>query len=217
MQILLNSQSFPHQTPHTPFLEHPIEEEFEIEKRLKVFCERMQNMLDSSSQPHFQESYSSFSVSPIQNEQPSILDLSIEPLRESEQQSKNPMDSQFHHNFQNRLPYSSFHEEPIAKSMEDMIPNPNSITRPISRLDSIISDLINESKDNLSCQSLTNPYISNSTNWTQESCSFGNQDSISEHTFEIDQSPSYESRLDILASYPFPEIEIELNVILNLM
>ena len=34
---------------------------------------------------NFQESYSSFPVSPIQNEQPSILDLSMEALRESEQ------------------------------------------------------------------------------------------------------------------------------------
>ena len=90
MQILLNSQSFPHQTPQPPFLEHPIEEESELEKRLEVFCERMQNMLDSLSQPNFQESYSSFSVLLIQNEQPSILDFSMEPLRESDQ---NPMDS----------------------------------------------------------------------------------------------------------------------------
>ena len=65
-QILLNSQSFPNQTPYTPFLEHPIEEESELEKRLEAFCERaqrFQNMLDSSSQPNFQESYSSFPVS----------------------------------------------------------------------------------------------------------------------------------------------------------
>ena len=39
--------------------------------------------------------------------------------------------------------------------------------------------------------------------------SFENPDSIYEHTFKLDQSPSYESRLDNLASYPFPEIEIE--------
>ena len=42
-----------------------------------------------------------------------------------------------------------------------------------------------------------------------ESCHFGHLDSISEHTFELDQTPSYESRLDILASLSFPEIEIE--------
>ena len=102
---------------------------------MEVFCERMQNMLDSSFQPNFQESYSSFPVSPIENEQPSILDLSMEPLSESEQQSQNPMDSQFSHNFQNQLPYSPFQEEPIAKSIEDMILNLNSVTRSISRLD----------------------------------------------------------------------------------
>jgi len=104
MQNLLNSQSFPNQTPYTPFVEHPIEEESKLEERLEVFCEKLQwfqNILDSSSQPIFQESYSSFPVSLFQNEQPSILDLSIEPLRESEQQSQNPMDSQFYHNFQN--------------------------------------------------------------------------------------------------------------------
>jgi len=44
VQNLLNSQSFPYQTPHTPFLEYPIEEEFELEKRLEVFCDRMQNI-----------------------------------------------------------------------------------------------------------------------------------------------------------------------------
>jgi len=85
---LLNSQSFPNQTPYTPFPEYLIEEESELEKRLEVFCEkvqRFQNMLDSSSQPNFQESYSSFPVSLIQNDQPSILDLSMEPLYESEQ------------------------------------------------------------------------------------------------------------------------------------
>ena len=102
MQNLLNSRSFPHQTPHTPFLEHPIEEESELEKRLEVFCEkvqRFQNMLDSSSQPNFQESCSSFPVAPIQNEQPSVLDLSMELLRESEQQTQYLIDSQCHNNF----------------------------------------------------------------------------------------------------------------------
>ena len=70
----------------------------------------------------------------------------MEPLRESEQQSQNPMDSQFHHNFQNQLSYLPFQEEPSAKSMKDMIPNSNSVTRPISRLDLLISELINESE-----------------------------------------------------------------------
>ena len=87
----------------------------------------------------------------------------MEPLRESEQQLQNPMDSQFHHNFQNQLPYLPFQEEPIAKSMEDMIQTQNSVTLSISRLDSLMSDLINESEESLSCQPLTDIYIPNST------------------------------------------------------
>ena len=90
-----------------------------------------------------------------------------------------------------------------------MIQTPNSVTRLISKLDSIMSELINDNEESLSCQSLTNPYIPNSTDWTQESCYFGNQDLISECTFEFDQTPSYESHLDILVGYPFPETEIE--------
>ena len=42
MQNLLNSQFFSNQTPYTPFLEHPIEEESELEERLEVFCEKLQ-------------------------------------------------------------------------------------------------------------------------------------------------------------------------------
>jgi len=56
---------------------------------------------------------------------------------------------------------------------------------------------------------LTNPDISNSINLDQESCCFGNQDSISAHPFELDQHKIFENHVDILASYPFPEIELE--------
>ena len=98
----------------------------------------------------------------------------MEPLRESEQQPQKPMNSQFYHNFQNQLPYSSFQEEPIAMIMEDMIQIQNSVTRPISRLDSIMSELINESEKSHFCQPLTNPYISNSIDMPQELCCFGN-------------------------------------------
>jgi len=62
--------------------------------------------------------------------------------------------------------------------MEDMISTPNSITWPISRLDSLMSELINESEESLSCRPLTDPYIPNSTDWTQESCHFRNPVSI---------------------------------------
>ena len=50
--------------------------------------------------------------------------------------------------------------------MEDMIQTQNFVTWPISRLDSIMSELINENEESLSCQPLTNPYIPDSTDWT---------------------------------------------------
>ena len=78
------------------------------------------------------------------------------------------MDSRFHHNFQNQLSYSPFQEELFAKSMEGMIQTQNSVTRPISRLDSIMSELINESEKSLSCQSLINSYIPNPIDWAEE-------------------------------------------------
>ena len=119
------------------------------------------------------------------------------------------MYSRFYYNFQNQLPYSSFQEEPIAKSIKDMIQSQNSVTQSISRLDSIMSELINESGKRLSCQPLTNPYIPNPIDWTQKSCYFGNQDSISAHPCELDQTLSFENQIDILVRYLFPEIEIE--------
>jgi len=42
IQNLLNSQSFPHQTLYTFFVEHPIKEKSELEKSLEVFCETAQ-------------------------------------------------------------------------------------------------------------------------------------------------------------------------------
>ena len=89
--------------------------------------------------------------------------------------------------------------------MKDMIQTQNSVTRPISRLESIMSDLINESKESLSCQPLTIFYIPNPTDWTQKSCYFGNPPSISPYQPELNQHQP----LDSLANYPFPEIELE--------
>ena len=77
--------------------------------------------------------------------------------------------------------------------------------QPISRLDFIMSDLINESERSLSCQPFTDPYILNSTDWTHESCHFGNPVLISSYQPELDQHPP----LDSLASYQFSEIELE--------
>jgi len=88
--------------------------------------------------------------------------------------------------------------------MKDTIQTQNSVTRPIIRLDSIMSELINENVESLSCQPLTNPYIPNSIDWTQKSCYFENQDSISAHPFELDQTSSFENYIGILASYSFP-------------
>ena len=50
IQNLLNSQSFPNQTPNTSFLEHPIEEKSELEKRLEVCCEMAHDRGGTSTQ-----------------------------------------------------------------------------------------------------------------------------------------------------------------------
>ena len=42
-----------------------------------------------------------------------------------------------------------------------------------------------------------------------ESCCFGKQDSISAYPFELAQTLNFENHIDILACYPFPEIELE--------
>ena len=60
------------------------------------------------------------------------------------------------------------------------------------------------------------PDVTNSFDRAEESCSFGNQDSISERPFELAQTPNFEYKIDILASYPFPEIELENELIRNL-
>ena len=49
----------------------------------------------------------------------------------------------------------------------------------------------------------------NSIDLTQDSCHFENQDSISAHPSELVQTSNVKDPVDILASYPFPEIELE--------
>ena len=56
---------------------------------------------------------------------------------------------------------------------------------------------------------MTNLDISNSIDQDQDSCCFSNQDSISAHPFELDQYQNFENHVNILASYPFPEIKLE--------
>ena len=43
--------------------------------------------------------------------------------------------------------------------MEDIIQTQNFVTRPISRLEALMTELINESEESLSCRPLTDPYI----------------------------------------------------------
>ena len=76
--------------------------------------------------------------------------------------------------------------------------------------------MIIENEKTLSYKLLTNPNISNSIDWTQESCYFENQDSISPYLFKIDQTPSFENHIDILASYHFLKLNLSMNAILNL-
>ena len=84
--------------------------------------------------------------------------------------------------------------------------------QPISRLDSIMSDLINESEESLSCQPLTNPYIPNPTDWTQKSCYFGNPASISPYQLNL-------TNINLLIVWQvihFLKLNLSLKVILNL-
>jgi len=68
---------------------------------------------------------------------------------------------------------------------------------------------IHRNEETHSYQTLTNPDISNSINLDQESCCFENQDSISAYPFELHQTSKFENSINILASYPFLEIELE--------
>ena len=56
---------------------------------------------------------------------------------------------------------------------------------------------------------LTIPDVSNHFVRAKESSCFGKQDSISAYPFEPVQTLKFENHIDILASYPFPKIELE--------
>jgi len=53
------------------------------------------------------------------------------------------------------------------------------------------------------------PDVSNHFVRAKESCCFGKQDSISAHPIKFTQTLNFENHIDILVSYPFPEIELE--------
>ena len=98
-----------------------------------------------------------------------------------------------------------------------MILTPNSVTRPVSRLDSLMSELINESEKNLSCQPLTDPYIPNSTDWTHESCHFGNQIQFQNIHLNLTTLQVMKIAWTFWQVIPFLKLKSNLNVILNLM
>ena len=56
---------------------------------------------------------------------------------------------------------------------------------------------------------LTIPDVANHSVRTHESCCFENQALILAHPFELDKNQNFENHIDILASHPFPEIELE--------
>ena len=74
-----------------------------------------------------------------------------------------------------------------------------------NKVDEQLSQLVNiyRNEETLSYQPLTNSIMPHSIDMTQDSCHFGNPDSISAHSSELVHP------IDILASFPFPEIELE--------
>ena len=56
---------------------------------------------------------------------------------------------------------------------------------------------------------LTISDVANHSVRAEESCCFEKQDSILVHPFELTQTPKFKNEIDILTSYPFPEIELE--------
>jgi len=76
-------------------------------------------------------------------------------------------------------------------------------------------DLINESEESLSCQPLTNRYIPNSTDWTKESCYFGNQDSISTNPVKLDQTQGLKITSIFWQVIPFLKLKLNMKVILS--
>ena len=68
---------------------------------------------------------------------------------------------------------------------------------------------IYRNEETLFYQPLTTLAIPNSIVLTQDFCHFGTQDSISVHPSKLDQTSNVKNPIDILSSYPFPEIELE--------
>ena len=117
------------------------------------------------SPQHFQDTYS---VPPVQNETPSILEMS---MRESKHKSQNLMDSQFHYHFQDNT--SSFHPDNEFLNYRKML---ESMTQAQNARNSDIDMMV----ESLRSHRWTSSDVTNHSVRAEESCSFGNQDSISE-------------------------------------
>ena len=137
---------------------------------------------------------------------------------ESKLQSQNISGSHSSQNFQNQDSYTPILEQPLGdtssldRSMdilqESLLQYQKSHAESVNRVEEQLSQLVNilRNEETLSYQPLTNSAMPNSIDMTQDSCHFGNQDSISAHPPELVQTSN---PIDILASYPFPEIELE--------
>ena len=125
-------------------------------------------------------------------------------MRESKQQSQNLTDSRFHHKFQNKT--SSFqvqsqqNDEPInyEKMLEAMTQGQIARNHDIEIM-----------VQTLHSHRLTISDFANHSVRAEESYCFRKQDSILTHPFELAQTPNVENQTDILANYPFSEIELE--------
>ena len=118
-------------------------------------------------------------------------------------------------------PYTTFLEHPLEETshleksievlQESALQFQKSSAQSINRLETQLSQLfsIYRNEETLSYQPMTNLDISYSIDVTQDSCYFENQDSISVHPFELDQTSNFENPIDILANYPFSNIELE--------
>jgi len=109
------------------------------------------------------------------------------------------------------LEETSHIEKSIDVLQESALQLQKSSAQFINRLETQLSQLviIYRNEETLSYQPLTNSDIPNSIDLTSDSCHFGNQDSISAHPSKLDQTSNVANPIDILASYSFPEIELE--------
>ena len=138
----------------------------------------------------------------------------MEFVQESERQFHNMFDFQCPPKFQvldslfsNPSPQEEiFDLEKSIKCLQDMMQNhENFVFQSINRLESQQSQLVNSYRIEETLSLLANFDAFNSIDMTQESCHFENQASISSYQPKLDQNQI----LDILASYPFPEIKLK--------